>query len=37
MKIKIESIITDDIEELKEKIKDYFFYNLDLEISFEEE
>ena len=36
MKIKIESVITDNIEELEEKIRDYFFYELDLEISFEE-
>ena len=36
MKIVIESDITDDLEELKEKITNFFFYDLDLEISFEE-
>ena len=37
MKIVIESDITDDLEELKEKITNFFFYDLDLEISFEEQ
>ena len=36
MKIRIDSIITDDLDELKEKIID-FFDDLDLEITFEEE
>lgn len=36
MLIKIESLITDDIDDLKDKIID-FFDELDLEISFVEE
>ena len=36
MKIIIESEITDDREELEEKIRDFFFTELDLEISIED-